>query len=264
MRRRQGPNGPFFPSTRHGMLNPLASDEQVRCTPSRRDGVSVEAEDAICAHACQRIQQAGVILRLPQAAMATAQVLFRRFWFVASIQRFDVRTVSEGALLLACKLVEVPHSFREMHLVFDYLHGRRADDARDAVLTAEMQVLKRLGFHVHVELPYALMINYLQTMGILHATVASKQAPIRVQCVQVAWNYLSDTLQTPVYCLFPVHTIACASIYLLTLENAWYEALALPMEPRPWWELFDTTRPELRAVGSHVMHLYATSEAVPQ
>ena len=196
------------------MLNPLASDELVQCTPSRLDGVPVETEDAICVLACRRIQQAGAILGLPQAAMATAQVLFRRFWFVASIKRFDVRTVSEGTLLLACKLVEVALSFREMLLVFDYLYGRRADDARDAVLTAEMQVLKRLGFHVHVELPYALMINYLQTMGILHATIASKHAPIRVKCVQVAWNYLSDALQTPVYCLFPVHTIACSSIYL--------------------------------------------------
>ena len=95
------------------MLNPLASDELVQCTPSRLDGVPVETEDAICVLACRRIQQAGAILGLPQAAMATAQVLFRRFWFVASIKRFDVRTVSEGTLLLACKLVEVPLSLRE-------------------------------------------------------------------------------------------------------------------------------------------------------
>lgn len=246
------------------MLNRLASDEQVQSTPSRRDGVSAETEDATCMTTCQHIQQAGVILQLPQSAMATAQVLFRRFWFVASMKRFDARTVGVSALLLATKLVEVPLHFRELLLVFGHLVGRPAEDIRDAVLTAEMQVLKRLGFHVHVELPYALMINYLQTMGMLHATIASKQAPTRVKCVQVAWNYLSDALQTPVYCLFPVHTIACASIYLLTLENAWYQALALPLEPRPWWELFDTTRPELRAVGSHIMRLYATTEAVSQ
>lgn len=257
-------NGPFSASTRHGMLNRLASDEQVLCTPSRRDGVTAETEDSACASSCLRIQQAGVILQLPQVAMATAQVLFRRFWFVASIQRFNVRTVSVSTLLLASKIVEVPLRIRELLHVFDYLDGRCAGDVRDAVLTAEMQVLKRLGFHVHVELPYALMINYLQTMGMLYATIASKQAPNRVKCVQVAWNYLNDALQTPVYCLFPVHTIACTSIYLLTLENAWYEALALPLEPRPWWELFDTTQPELRAVGSHIMRLYATSAALSQ
>jgi hypothetical protein len=32
----------------------------------------------------------------------------------------------------------------------------------------------------------------------------------------------------------------------------------LPLEPEPWWTLFDVTREELRVICSHIMRLYDT------
>jgi hypothetical protein len=66
------------------------------------------------------------------------------------------------------------------------------------------------------------------------------------------------SLQTPVYVLFPTHVLAAASIYLIyvTLDDF----PALPLEPSPWWELFDVTREELRVVCSHIMRLYDTDQ----
>lgn len=47
---------------------------------------------------------------------------------------------------------------------------------------------------------------------------------------------------------------------MLTLrdsEYCWYEPLQLPLDP-PWWELFDVSREELRAVASHLQRMYST------
>jgi hypothetical protein len=50
------------------------------------------------------------------------------------------------------------------------------------VITAEMQILRKLGFHVHVQLPYNLMINYLRILGLEDDEKVTKKA----------WNYLND------------------------------------------------------------------------
>ena len=67
---------------------------------------------------------------------------------------------------------------------------------------------------------------------------------------------LPPSLQTPVYVLFPTHVLAAASIYLIHVSLDDFPPL--PMQPKPWWELFDVTREELRVVCSHIMRLYST------
>lgn len=74
-------------------------------------------------------------------------------------------------------------------------------------------------------------------------------------------------LQTPVYCLFPPHVLACASIYMLTLRGKQgaansnpYQPLQLPLHPHPWWELFDASEVELRVVATYVLRLYEANK----
>lgn len=53
---------------------------------------------------------------------------------------------------------------------------------KNALAIAEMQILKRLGFNVHVQLPYGLMINYLQALNLTeHDKIPNR-----------AWSYLND------------------------------------------------------------------------
>lgn len=58
--------------------------------------------------------------------------------------------------------------------------------------------------------------------------------------------------------LFPPHVLAAASIYLTTILLD--SCPPLPLEPKPWWDLFDVTRRDLRIVSSHILRLY---DAVP-
>lgn len=114
-----------------------------------------------------------------------------------------------GALYLASKLEECPIRMRDLINVYDLLLQRNTHtlavrttnpnksefkyapmsyfgntfyDLKDALVVAEMQVLKRLGFHVNVVLPYGTLVNYLRVLGLTsHEEVCTR-----------AWGYLND------------------------------------------------------------------------
>lgn len=160
-----------------------------------------------------------------------------------------------ATVYLASKLEECPTRLRHVINVFHALQGASKDgsskrrtsdppvmglysdtyyDLRDSLIVSEMQLLKRLGFDVQVQLPYALMINYVQLLDLKEHTELPKRA----------WLHLNDGLQTPIYCMFPPETIATAVIFLAARELS----IQLPQEPVPWWRLFDCDLPDILAI----------------
>lgn len=119
-----------------------------------------------------------------------------------------------GALYLASKLEECPVRMRDLINVYDLLLHRAAHqqtvttnsdlgvvlpefkyspmsyfaqafyDLKDALVVAEMQILKRLGFNVLVVLPYGTLVNYLRVLNLVN----------REDVSQKAWGYLNDAL----------------------------------------------------------------------
>ena len=114
-----------------------------------------------------------------------------------------------GALYLASKLEECPIRMRDLINVYDLLLQRTAHrlkyptghpsnhdfkyvpmsyfgstfyDLKDALVVAEMQILKRLGFNVHVVLPYGTLVNYLRLLGLTEREDVSNKA----------WGFLND------------------------------------------------------------------------
>jgi len=67
--------------------------ERLRCTPSMKDGCPHDLEVDLRIVGCEHIQTAGILLRLPQVAMSTAQVLFHRFFYTKSLIKYNM-TVS--------------------------------------------------------------------------------------------------------------------------------------------------------------------------
>ena len=53
---------------------------------------------------------------------------------------------------------------------------------KDAIVISEMQILKRLGFNVQVQLPYASMVSYCQMLGMVE----------KEGVVDKAWGFLND------------------------------------------------------------------------
>ncbi|KAF9453295.1 cyclin-like protein [Macrolepiota fuliginosa MF-IS2] len=247
-------------------LPPLASLAQLENSPSTDDGLPAVLEEDLRAYGCKLIHQAGILLTQKQVAVAAAQILFQRFWYVSSMKHFGVGDIGMGALFLASKLEECPIRMRDLINVYDVLlqraaHtiGPKADtpfkyhpmsyfgtafyDLKESLVVAEMQILKRLGFNVHVVLPYGTLINYLQVLGLIKQENACTKA----------WGYLNDAFQTPVYALYQIPTIVCAAI-LLTIRHL---NISLPSEaPNCWWELFDACWEDMWNVCGYIMRLY--------
>ncbi|KAG8956526.1 hypothetical protein FRC04_000004 [Tulasnella sp. 424] len=265
------------------ILSPLASLQQIANSPSREDGIPEDIEEDLRAYGCKLIQQAGILLKQNQVAMATAQVLFQRFWFVTSMKQFGIGDVGMGALYLASKLEECPIRMRDLINVYDVLLSRarhtlatssvaagpsssttpfhyepmsyfsqRFYDLKDALVVAEMQILKRLGFNVQVQLPYGTMINYIRVLGLADVD----------EVPQKSWGYLNDALQTPVYAIYPFPTIAVACIFLTCRQLQ----IPLPEEPsHPWWSLFDADLEDITSICGYILRLYRPrSEAEKQ
>ncbi|KAK7023945.1 cyclin-like protein [Favolaschia claudopus] len=248
------------------MSYPLASLSQIERTPSIEDGIPADLEQDLRAYGCKLIHQAGILLNQKQVAVATAQILFHRFWFVTSMKHFGIGDIGMGALYLASKLEECPIRMRDLINVYDLLIQRathslspKSDspfkyanmsyfgstfyELKDALVVSEMQILKRLGFNVHVVLPYGTLINYLRVLGLTSEEDACSRA----------WGYLNDALQTPVYALYSVPTIVSAAILLTTRH------MNIPLPSTPpncWWDLFDAAWEDIWSVCGHIMRLY--------
>ncbi|KAL1758328.1 cyclin-like protein [Schizophyllum commune] len=247
-------------------LQPLASLVNIERTPSREDCIPQELEEDLRAYGCKLIHQAGILLKQKQVAVASAQILFQRFWFVSSMKQYGIGDMGMGALFLGSKLEECPIRMRDIINVYDVLlqreehsisskshtpfkyspmsyFGNTFYELKDALIVAEMQLLKRLGFNVHVVLPYGSLVNYLRVLGLTS----------RPDAVTKAWGYLNDAHQTAVYALYPVPTIVSAAILLTSRDLH----IPLPSEPpNAWWELFDAEWVDIWAVCGHIMRLY--------
>lgn len=113
-----------------------------------------------------------------------------------------------GALFLASKLEESPLRIRDLVNTYSYLtelishcsappyppassfssyvpmdyFATNFYDTKDALVIAEMQILKRLAFQTQCGLPYGHLINYLQVLEL------TKEDGLVAQC----WGYLND------------------------------------------------------------------------
>lgn len=109
------------------------------------------------------------------------------------------------------------------------------------VIKAERRVLKDLGFCVHVKHPHKLIVMYLQVLGY------EQNQPL----MQMAWNFMNDSLRTDVFVRYNPETIACACIYLTGRKLN----LPLPNNP-PWYAIFRVTEEEIVDICFKIMDLY--------
>jgi len=112
--------------------NVYFTHEEVENSPSRKDGVIKNIERKLRIFGCEIIQDAGILLKLPQVTMATAQVLFHRFYCKQSLKRYNVK------------------KYWEMK--------------KDLIKT-ERFMLKEMGFSTYVEHPHKFLLSYLDVLN---------------------------------------------------------------------------------------------------
>ncbi|KAK4689507.1 cyclin L, partial [Tremellales sp. Uapishka_1] len=263
--------------------HPLATLSQIVAPPSLQDGIPKELELELRIGGCMMIQEAGIMLGLPQSTMATAQVIFHRFFYVSSMFSFGVNDISISSLYLSSKLNETPLRLRDLINTYMFLTGRIKHllsfppdqplplegmsirdkgkgkekvwedfefeippfqsevfwEWKDVIVVSEIQILKRLGFNMQVDLPYNHVVNYCKILDLVQQD----------QVVQTCWSILNDALLTPLYTHHPPHVLACTSILLTT------RLLRIPL-PENWFLLFDVDYEDLVNAAGHIVALW--------
>lgn len=234
------------------------TDEQLKSSPSRKDGIDEETETSLRIYGCDLIQESGILLRLPQAVMATGQVLFHRFYCKKSFARFDVKRVAASCVWLASKLEESPRKARQVLIVFHRMECRRENlpiehldlfskkytELKMDLIRTERHLLKEMGFICHVEHPHKFISNYLATLG----------TPLELR--QEAWNLANDSLRTTLCVRFKSEVVACGVVYAAARRFR----VALPENP-PWWKVFDADKSGIDEVCRVLAHLYSRPKA---
>ncbi|KAM3920873.1 cyclin-L2 isoform 1-T1 [Leptodactylus fuscus] len=239
--------------------NCLIPEEKCALTPSIADGLDTDTETDLRCVGCELIQSAGILLRLPQVAMATGQVLFQRFFYSKSFVKHSMEHVSMACIHLASKIEEAPRRIRDVINVFHRLRQLRERqkpsplvldqdyvNMKNQIIKAERRVLKELGFCVHVKHPHKIIVMYLQVL----------ECERNKHLVQTSWNYMNDSLRTDVFVRFHPETIACACIHLAarTLE------ICLPNRPH-WFLLFGATEEDIQEICFQILRLYTRKKA---
>ncbi|XP_070561019.1 cyclin-L1-like [Ptychodera flava] len=235
--------------------NCILPHEKVSLTPSTIDGLDKETEIDLRIIGCEFIQTAGILLKLPQVAMATAQVIFQRFYYSKSMVKHNMETLAMACINLASKIEEAPRRVRDVINVFHHIRQKRNNrtpnplvldqnyiNLKNSVIKAERRVLKELGFCVHVKHPHKMIVTYLQIL----------ECERNLKLVQTAWNYMNDSLRTNVFVCYNPETIACACIYL----SARQLKLPLPNRP-PWYTLLGATEDDMTEISLTILQLYA-------
>ena len=236
------------------LKNCLLPEEKLSPTPSQVDGLDKETEIDLRILGCELIQTAGILLKLPQVAMATGQVLFQRFYYSKSFVRHAMETTAMGCVCLASKIEEAPRRIRDVINVFHHIKQLKSqktispmalDQAytilKNQVIKAERRVLKELGFCVHVKHPHKLIVVYLQVLNY------EKHQSF----MQLSWNYMNDSLRTDVFLRYQPETVACACIYLTARKLQ----IALPKNPS-WFSLFRVSERDIQDVCLRILRLY--------
>lgn len=69
----------------------ILADQELADSPSRKDGIDVETETTLRIYGAQMIQEAGILLKCPQAVMATGMILLQRFYCKRSLKEYSVK-----------------------------------------------------------------------------------------------------------------------------------------------------------------------------
>lgn len=231
------------------------TDDQLTNSPSRKDGIDEETEITLRIYGCDLIQESGILLKLPQAVMATGQVLFHRFYCKKSFARFDVKRVAASCVWLASKLEESPRKARQVLIVFHRMECRRENlpiehldlyskkysELKMDLIRTERHLLKEMGFICHVEHPHKFISNYLAVLELKDFS----------ELRQDAWNLANDSLRTTLCVRFKSEVVACGVVYAAARRFG----MPLPESP-PWWKVFDADKPGIDEVCRVLAHLY--------
>ncbi len=227
--------------------------------------------------AIEFLQNAGMKLRLPQLTIATAVVLFQRFYVVHSLKRYDLFKLAAAALFLAGKVEETPKKLRDVVMTAWEMDPRRKPEERDKPLTEESpefwqlkekildnerELLRVVAFNLQVDHPYKFLLTAVKSVGGSKGKSSCCSFCFLSNCLSkelahFAWNFVNDSLKTTLCLQYPPQVIGVAVLDLAS--KAMQVKLPGPPDRPRWWyeeEGYGVTPEQVEDVCDQLLALY--------
>ncbi|XP_055643194.1 cyclin-K [Toxorhynchites rutilus septentrionalis] len=239
------------------MPNWYYEKKDLRNTPSIKDGIDFETERRYRKEGARFIMQTGTSMGLGHNTVATGVVYFHRFYMFHSFKTFPRYVTACCCLFLAGKVEETPKKCKDIiktarSLLTDQKILSFGDDPKEEVMTLERILLQTIKFDLQVEHPYSFLVKYAKCL---------KGDSTKLQkMVQMAWNFVNDSLSTTVSLQWEPEIIAVALIYLASKLSKFTVVDWIGKQPEhlKWWDMFaqDVTMEILEDICHQVLDLY--------
>nr|XP_033776956.1 cyclin-Q isoform X1 [Geotrypetes seraphini] len=209
------------------------------------------------------IMEAGVKLGMQSVPIATACMVYHRFFRETSLEAYDPYLVAMSAIYLAGKVEEQHLRTRDIiNVSHRYLHPGSETleldshfwELRDSIVQCELLMLRLLNFQVSFQHPHKYLLHYLLSMKHWMNRHSWERTPVAA----AAWALLRDSYHGTLCLQHKVQHVAIAVLYL-ALQCYGVEVPAQAAGERPWWQVFseDLTEQIILDIVSELIQLYA-------
>ncbi|XP_062516364.1 cyclin-Q-like [Corticium candelabrum] len=214
------------------------------------------------------IAEAGLKLKLPCVAIATATTLYHRFGSSSSdADEYDQHLVSAACLYLASKIDESPVKVRDVvNVCYRCLHKNEPSlevgslfwKLRDSVVTCEFVILRTLAFQVSVDHPHTYLLHYLKVMSDWISPDVWKSVPLTSLC----WSLLNDSCHTDLCLHFSGEQVAVALLYM-ALQSFQIDVPSQSTNKK-WWKVLCSScdMKSIEVVCTEMLDLYNLDTAL--
>ncbi|KAF3859905.1 hypothetical protein F7725_000160 [Dissostichus mawsoni] len=219
----------------------------------RQSGGEAETDRDMMKHfrVCRFIMETGVKLGMRSVPVATACVLYHRFFQRARLQAYEPYLVAMSCVYLAGKVEEQHTRTRDIiNVSHRYFNSGSVTlecdkefwDLRDSVVQCELLILRQLNFHY--------LLHYLMSVK----SLVNRHAWSRTPVAETSWALLRDCYHGAMCIRHTPQHIAIATLHL-ALDSYGVE---LPVGEREWWQVLcvDVTKADIDAVISDLLQLY--------
>ncbi len=219
------------------MPNWYYDKKDLKSSPSIRDGLDFETERRYRKEGARFIMECGMSIDLGHNTMATGVVYFHRFYMFQSFKAFPRYVTACCCLFLAGKVEETPKKCKDIirtarTLLSEQKFMSFGDDPKEEVMTLERILLQTIKFDLQVEHPYSFLVKYAKCL---------KGDKVKLQkIVQMAWNFVNDSLTTTVCLQWEPEIIAVALIHLASKLSKFTVSKWVGQQPihLRWWDMF--------------------------
>ncbi|KAG2771914.1 hypothetical protein JG687_00003114 [Phytophthora cactorum] len=246
----------------------IFSEQELRSTPSQRDGMKYTDELVVRRKACDFIEKMAKALDLPKLAQISADNYLHRFYMRQSLVRYDNFLVAAACVLLGSKAEESPKKIG--YVAKEYIAVRKVVEKNKVfsiqkhdpqaiagkIISMEGVVLHNLAYELTLSHPYK-YINEKVDKVVRLQHLSEQETKIQSSKIkQVAWSFLNDSAYTVACLRLESVDLAAGAVYLAGLYESYVPEDLCTANGLPWWSALATPLHTLQDAARYLLNAY--------